>query len=212
VDAIINKLVEYQILEERSVHFTPKKENRRGTLFLINDFYLNLYFSVLKENQSNILKNKKRQFILKSILSKNGYHIPGFTGEAFENLIIQILRGYFNNENEPTIIKLLHLNGQEYEVSSNWNPQLQIDVLVTNANDRTLRAIECKWTEDPKLIMTALDTIKYKSMRITESENLQVLPALVSPIPAYTKAIKNKAKELGVILISGSDLIYSPTH
>lgn len=151
VDAVINKLVEYNLLEVRTDYFSCPKENRRGVIFLINDLYLNLYFSVLLPNRRKILKNLNNEFILNSVISKNGYYIPNFSEEAFESFIIQTLRGHFHNEKEPGIIKKLHLEGQNFEVTSTWKPDLQIDVVVTDTDDRYLRAIECKWTDDSKL-------------------------------------------------------------
>lgn len=63
-------------------------ENFAGTKYLINDFYLNCYFSLIEPIKSKISKNDDK--ILFHFPNQN-YYLPNFTGPLFEKLITATL-------------------------------------------------------------------------------------------------------------------------
>lgn len=206
VDSLLNKLIEYNLIEERMPALEKIKANRRGVRMYIKDSFLIFYFSVLKLNKVKIEKNLSQRMILTDLMSSKGLYIPNFTGSAFEHFVIQLLReGFFRKE---SIFKKLYLkNEMSFDVGSHWSKEEQIDVVVFNCEDRVVRLIECKWTFDPLLIKESILKLNQYSKEISFQMKIKVMSALVTPLEKISNSLEKWAVKNNVILITAKDLV-----
>lgn len=147
ISKLLQNLVNYKLVYIRKPHLRKQKEGEDFERYYLKDFFLNWYFQVLRPLESDIILNEDGLlFPYRTGLSNTGYHIPNFTGGAFELLIRHLL------EVEPkfssTFFKKLDLYDPNYTVLDYWDAQTQIDLLVEHSKDRVLRVIECKWTDN----------------------------------------------------------------
>jgi AAA+ ATPase superfamily predicted ATPase len=145
VRTVIDQLVEYQLVAEKS-RAGETKENRRGTKFYIRDPFLNFYFQVLQGMAPRIRKNHRDNLFDDCLGSKTGYYIENFSGGAFELLTEWVLSQRLSPPGKEPILKKLELEGADPEVGHHWmEGKTQIDLVVENAGDRESRLLELKW-------------------------------------------------------------------
>lgn len=203
VGDLVEKLENYQLLFKKTPLFGKSKENSRGALYYLKDFYLNFYFRVLSKYKRRIQRNTKNDLLFSKVIeaSPQGYYISNFTGPIFE-LIVQTILETSIDRNE-SIFRKLQLKNCDFEVGFHWDKKVQFDLIIYNASDRVLRFIECKWTRDREQIV---NTIKTFSLRISLL-NLDVpyqQALCLSHKPSVS--ITNIAEKENVILITPKDL------
>ena len=139
VHMVLEKLVSYKLVTAINSIDKDTLENFAGTKYLINDFYLNCYFSLIEPIKSKISKNDDK--ILFHFPNEN-YYLPNFTGPLFEKLITATL----NERNlNLSIFKKLQIRSLDFEIKYYWNKESQIDLIIESKEDRISRAIEIKW-------------------------------------------------------------------
>jgi hypothetical protein len=197
---IFAKLLQYKLIyqeqeyEKAGLGVAVNESN----YFSIGDYYLNSYFALMQPLQNSIAKNTKGrvQIFGERILDGSHYYIPEFSGKCFEHLIYRQLQTA--KLNSP-LLKKLRISS--YDFSLYTRNQSQFDIILYDKLDRTVRVIECKWSErlDPKW----LEQLKAKPLILTKHQTrMDIL--VVSGMP--TKQFKQNAKELGVVIVELADL------
>lgn len=208
--AAIEKLLEYDIIFENYPAFDERKNLDRGVKFVIRDFYLNLFFQVIKPNMKKIRTNFDNKMLVNSIFGwpQSFYYIKNFSGEAFENYVKYLLREI--HRSSPPIIKKLSLVDVDYQVGTHWSEKCQIDIVLSECSDNQVRLIECKWTSDLDLIKHTLLHFEDKIATLEPSDvKHNPMLALCIPIKA-TSNLLEQAKHKNIILIDCEDLLFLP--
>lgn len=152
VHRVLQRLLDYGIVRERRP-LGRVKRNRSGVRFYMDDFFLNFYFQVLAPLENRIRGNERGQLFPVEILgSKRGYYIPDFSGKAFELLLARVLARGCDDESERNagLFDRLGLTTGRYRWGTYWvQGQTQIDLVVEGLDDREVRIIEAKWTNQP---------------------------------------------------------------
>lgn len=140
----------------------PPKSNR-GARYVLCDFFLHFYFSVMQPIDHQIRANTTGLLFPSQILQGDAKeYIPAFTGKAFERFVfhhidVALRDGEWQhavaNAPQPALWRLLDLPDANYEVF--WNVLIrddssdkirsQIDVLVVHEQEKSVRILECKW-------------------------------------------------------------------
>lgn len=200
----IKKLLEYRIIEEQIDILAIKKNNRRGTEYLLSDPYLIFYFQILQSYTERIKQNRKGLLFNQLIKSKTGYYIENFTGRSFENLIKRILND--RSHSEARIFKKLGLVSPEYQVSSYCDSLAQFDIIVDSEEDRELRIIEVKWISGKEKVDSKLiEEFANKSIEKLTTTNRKISKHLCLSLE-YHKNLEEQGKKLGVNIIFIEDL------
>lgn len=175
VARLLDKLVAYgyvfRCIPEDIGHSGTRKMGR-GIRYILGDFFLHFYFSVLYPLEQEIRLNHGGGLLFPSLILEGDAreYIPSFTGKAFERFVFYHLdiamregewtqglddhhRGKFGSITRPKIWELLDLPDANYEVR--WNVLVrgktndrirsQIDVLVVHQREKSVRLVECKW-------------------------------------------------------------------
>ncbi len=148
VSRIISRLVESTLVKPR-----PQMGKKLDTRYFMDDFFLNFFFQVLEPMKDKIEGNQRGLIFPHEVIgSDSGFYIPGFSGKAFELLVINILTmGIGTPElRVANLFNKLHLaSNAAYSVGSFWetkgSQRTQIDIVVECSSDRECRLIECKW-------------------------------------------------------------------
>jgi uncharacterized protein len=148
VSEVLIKLDEYNIIETQFPTGAAQKGNRNGAKYLIKDFYLNTYFSLIAPLTAKIRKNKNNLIFSTEYLKKSSSnYIENYTGPMFEKIIRHVLDSRSMKEN---IFKKLNLRDENFEITQYWDKERQIDLIINHPQDRISRAIEIKWVNDHK--------------------------------------------------------------
>ena len=162
---LLEKLVAYGYVQRCSPEKSPLSPGRplktaRGVRYVLQDFYLHFYFTVLRPMAQDIRLNQNGLlFPYKILQGDEKEYIPAFTGKAFERLIFYHLDvGLRSGEHSPPpdlsmLWRKLDLPDASYMVQ--WNVIVrgdtsdkiisQIDVLLIHDGEKSIRVIECKW-------------------------------------------------------------------
>ncbi len=82
VHETVSKLVDYGLVFEKTLMGAPPKQNRAGSIYYLQDFYLNFYFQVLDGLEPRVRDNKRSNIFATLLSSREGYYIPSFSGLA----------------------------------------------------------------------------------------------------------------------------------
>lgn len=165
---ILEKLLLYDLIRiEKPTHCkTGNKKNQAK--YKINDFYLNTYFALIDPWKEKIKatnpNDSKGPILFSSLLnSSKGLYINNFSGKAFEEFIRYALINFYTENNPPGFIKKLKLQNYQYEISSYWSQQSQIDLVIEDHNDRVSRILEIKWINGAISIPTLFKQVEEKN-------------------------------------------------
>ena len=151
VSKVTELLVKYRLLFPKIPAYRKKYQYEDVPRYYMKDFFLNFYHQLLLPYAEQIKGNEKGLLFPYQVgLSENGYHIPNFTGKAFELFVRQFLELNRGMDKHTTIHKKLKLLSPDYEVIDYWDKNVQIDLIVTSKADRICRVIECKWSGEYK--------------------------------------------------------------
>jgi AAA+ ATPase superfamily predicted ATPase len=149
VSEILMKLEDYNIVELVFPSGTAIKGNRNGGKYLIKDFYLNTYFSLIAPLSMRIKKNSNSLLFANEYLKNNSsFYIENYSGHMFEKIIRNVLELRNMNQN---IFSKLELRDENYIITQYWDKENQIDLIVEHPRDRISRAIEIKWLNDKRV-------------------------------------------------------------
>lgn len=198
----LEKLITYGLLVIKNNKARQAQGNQRGAVYVIKDFYLNTYFSLIDPIKELIKSNKDQLLLSTKILqSKSGYYIPNFSGRAFELLVERLLE--FRNP-LGNLHKLLLLKSPQYEISSYSASEQQIDLIVEAPEDRLARIIECKWSADGQAVGELIKQAQKKSY--PSPERYKIKHFLLAGWDVTPKQ-KEKAKEARVKLVGIGELL-----
>ncbi len=168
----IKKLLNYKLIHEKKFYELSMKKNKRGTVFLISDPYLNFYVEVLVPLQRKIKNNLGNKLLFADILkSKSGYYIENYSGYAFERLIIKILEKH--TDRKEKIFSLIGIQDCDYHVSNLSSKEIQIDIVIHNTSDRVIRLIECRWTQSSNSIIELAKNYEYRAQIFINKFNIK---------------------------------------
>jgi uncharacterized protein len=209
VHRILERLLDYGLVRERRPLGKVKK-NRSGVRLYMDDFYLNLYFQVLAPLQARIRGNERGLLFPAEVLgSRAGYTIPGFSGKAFELLLLRLLEQGQDDESMRTapLFDKLGLRSGRYRVGTYWEAgTTQIDLVVEGLDDREVRIIEAKWiARDPDASSALLDQLRRKVHRPSEPGSWRTSRHLALSRRGST-GFRREARAGGVGLIELADL------
>ncbi len=192
VSEVLLKLDDYDIIETQFPAGVAQKGNRNGAKYVIKDFYLNTYFSLIASLSSKIRKNSNSLLFSNEYLKKSSSnYIENYTGPMFEKIIRYVLHSKSMKEN---IFKKLDLRDESFEVTQYWDTDQQIDLVINHPKDRTSRALEIKWINDTRMdlnqIFTDLEDKDYPVPKNFSRKNYLAI-----------SAEKNLNKNIPVILI-----------
>lgn len=136
----------------------------RGIRYILGDFFLHFYFSVIYPLEQEIRLNQGGGLLFPNLILQGDAleYIPTFTGKAFEGFVfyhvdIAMREGEWSHESgslhRPKLWELLDLPDANYQVR--WNVLVrgetndrirsQTDVLVVHQREKSVRIVECKW-------------------------------------------------------------------
>lgn len=170
--------------------------------YYIKDPMLMFYHSVVYP-RIDIINSNKNQLLFKDIIdSKTFPVIDGFTGEAFERLVRDVL--VRKKTNETPIFKSMDLLDPSFSVNCYKATTSQIDCLVKNLKDSSLKIIECKWIGDfgAKSIEKYCEEVKLKKY---PDKSLVPQYFYLYSIPV-TKNRRELMKEKDVVVLTLEDL------
>jgi hypothetical protein len=151
---LVEKLIEFKILSEKNREQVRSKKSLAGTIYGINDFFINFYFQCLASKREVIKDNDSTQLFSKLCLqSKKFYFIPEFSGHAFEMLIQSVVNRDAKRDFSEKVFEILQLKEPGYAVGNYLEHGIsEIDITISNPSDRGDRLIEAKWVADAKSI------------------------------------------------------------
>ena len=142
----IEKLVDYGLVFEKIQMGTAAKNNKSGTRYVMRDFYLNFYFQLIDKLRSEIKDNQRKNLFSNLLASKQGYHIPNFSGHAFELLIESVIDCRANSSMSESVFNKLGIHERGYRWGPYWEQgATQVDLIVESGADRESRVLEAKW-------------------------------------------------------------------
>jgi AAA+ ATPase superfamily predicted ATPase len=196
---LLSKLEEYGIVFRKAAAFAAPKEVQRGSLFYMNDFFLNFYFCVLVKNKSRIERNRSELLLAERIFEgSTNLYIPNFSGGAFENFVRNMLET--SESRSEGIFQKLNLKNRSFEVGFHWDKNVQFDLVVYNCSDKMVRFLECKWTDDVEQIKTAILSFHEKTKHF-EFEKMHVVCVHHEP----SQFIRELASKNAVVLVGLDD-------
>lgn len=196
VSETVARLVNYNIIYEEIDLLRP---NPREPRYRLNDFYLNFYFFFLERLTHVIKRNNdgKTLLLTQKILKHDGFYVEGFSGYAFEGLFRYCLTQYPLNRR---LQDLLMLGDQNFEIGSYNDGKSQIDLLISGAEDRIVRVIECKWGSHKTEWLSKLANKPFELPEHCMRINFIVIDSKPS------KSFADAAKKVGVQVITLDDL------
>ena len=142
------------------------------------------------------------------VTSKNGYHVPNFSGKSFEVFISNLLESgkHSLDQRHAPIFTALSLKQINYEIGTYWKPgSTQIDLVVHSKEDREIRIIECKWiATTPGVSTEYVKEVSQKKFPNIPKDWSRSNWLVLSQKP--TKALLEDAEEKGVKVLTLSDL------
>jgi len=195
---IIGKLEEYSLIDHFYPHNQKKKANQSGGKYIIKDFYLNTYFSLLLPLKNKIKANQKSLLFANSCLKNTrGFYIENYTGYMYERLVKEILNSRSLKEK---IFSILGLKDEDFEISCYWDQENQIDLIVDHRHDRISRALEIKWAAEKNIHLPEVLTT-------LENKNYPLTPYFSRQNFIVTSECKGDSKKKTKSLITLKDLI-----
>jgi AAA+ ATPase superfamily predicted ATPase len=225
VASLLVKLVNYgyAIKSEPDFFHSPEQVERReqarktgrGSRYILADFYLHFYFTILRTYEPRISINDNDLIFPYEVLTGNqNDYIQNFTGKAFERFVfyhvdVAIRKGDWINFNHARqrLSQALQLSNYDYSVFPNVLIRgdkseriiSQIDVLIVHDKEKTVRVIECKWKNDGSKqdVDDALEKVIPKKYK--DYTRLNFLAAAYDPssqLKAYAKS-----KDVNVITL-----------
>lgn len=174
VARLLDKLVTYGYVfrcvpeEDAEAEHAREAKTARGARYILCDFFLHFYFSVLHPMEQEIRANTNGGLLFPSQILQGDAkeYIPTFTGQAFERFVFHHINIAMRDgewaspagveggaPGKPLLWRLLDLPDPNYHVR--WNVLVrgetsdrirsQIDVLVVHEKEKSVRVIECKW-------------------------------------------------------------------
>jgi hypothetical protein len=171
VSRLLEKLVHYgyvlrSVPEDDASSGKRVPKNARGSRYVLCDFFLHFYFSVMQPMDHQIRANASGLLFPAQILQGGAKdYIPAFTGKAFERFVFHHVdialrqgewEGVAARGSKPDLWHLLDLPDANYNVF--WNVLIrgetsekiksQIDVFIVHEQEKSVRVIECKWKNE----------------------------------------------------------------
>lgn len=203
VSEALLKMLEYDLVFQKSPMNIPAKANNKGLYYYAKDFYINAYFQLLEPIKERIQQNDKSLlFPYETLQSKSGYYIPNFSGAAFENLLRHCLEAGIKFY--PQLYDKLQLADENFEIGEFWNESTQIDLIVEHKKDRISRVIECKWKDEKNISIEKLCKEVIDKQYSPPKGYTRVNYLFLSYTP--TKAALEKCKKNKVRVIALQDL------
>ena len=138
----IGKLLDYGLVFEKTLMGASPKKNRAGSIYYIQDFYLNFYFQVLDALEPQVRNNKRSNIFTTLLSSREGYYIAGFSGLAFELLIESVIDCRADSTMGEGIFDKLGIPERGYDWGHYWAQGVtQVDLVLESAQDRESRVL-----------------------------------------------------------------------
>jgi predicted AAA+ superfamily ATPase len=205
VSELFTKLQEFQIISPVRNYSKRRQLKINGveTFYIIDDFYLNTFFSLLAPLASEIEHNHegKKALFAHRILDSEGYYIEGFSGKIFEDLVRYLLK---RAPLESKLLQKLAVTDHNFTLYQEHDKNIQIDIILEQKTDRAVYVCECKWAKN--LDVAWIDQVVHKASYL-DTEYHRV-PVLFIGQKGVTTAFHNKAEAAGVIVIEGGDLLF----
>jgi hypothetical protein len=208
--------------EEPASDQTRELKTARGARYILCDFFLHFYFSVLHPMEQEIRANTAGGLLFPSEILQGDAkeYIPTFTGKAFERFVFHHVNIAMRDGEwappgaggvggvfvRPLLWQLLDLADPNYHVR--WNVLVrgetsdrirsQIDVLVVHEKEKSVRVIECKWKGSGET--SDIDEVKKKILPRRYEGYARRDFLVVSYEP--TAQLTTSAKDAGVTLIT----------
>lgn len=149
VNEILNKLVEYGIVQALSPISEKVKAIQAGYKYVINDYFINTYFNLIEPIEKKINANQNQLLFSQNYLtSDKGYYIPNYTGYMYEKLVRTIIE---DRDMKRVVFKKLNLTDPDFVIKQHWDYEQQIDLIIEHKLDRISRALEIKWIPESKI-------------------------------------------------------------
>jgi hypothetical protein len=168
--------------------------------YMINDFYINTFFSLINPIISSIKRNKNKasNIFANRILNNDKYYISNFTGSGYKRLVRYCIETY---SLDSKLFKQLLLKDYDFEIYILNDKLAQIDLILENKTDRILRVIECKWSLKSELKW--LDEVINKKFMLNEKFTRINIIACIQASEEFLE--KASAKDVKILLLE--DLI-----
>ena len=201
----IEKLVDYGLVFEKIQMGTAAKNNKSGTRYVMRDFYLNFYFQLIDKLRSEIKDNQRKNLFSNLLASKQGYHIPNFSGHAFELLIESVIDCRANSSMSESVFNKLGIHERGYRWGPYWEQgATQVDLIVESGADRESRVLEAKWiTRKAGVAHGYLAEVQQKGYIPPRGYGLSFYLVLSQ---APTQGLRKAAKRQDVQIVELSDL------
>ena len=156
------------------------------TLYKISDPYTKFWFKFIFPNKSLIKSNGK-----KCVLSmKIKPHFNEFVSWTFEDICIEYLKRKNSINGLPFIFE---------KIGKWWHGNEEIDILAIGQRDILIG--ECKWNENRKINLGVLKSLQSKSIKISNTSNMNIIYVLFSRNGFTTDLIKLSKTNNNIILI-----------
>lgn len=201
----VTKLVDYGLVfEKRQMGALPNK-NRAGIRYYMRDFYLNFYFQVIDALSDRIRENRDANLFVDLITSRQGYHIQGFSGLAFELLLESVVDRRATPSMKEKIFSKLGVTREGYDWGQYWEiGKTQVDLVVESARDRESRVIEAKWiARKADVTRGYLQQVKQKAYMPPRGYRLSFFLVMSRP---PTRGLREAARRHEVQIVDLSDL------
>ena len=203
---IVNKLLDYSIVFEKSPLNKAPKKNKSGNKYYMRDFFLNFYFQIIEPMRRKIVTNTKSNlFVEHCISSRQGYYIVNFSGKAFELLIESVIDNRSSTSRKEKLFNQLELDVSSYNWGHYWEEgKTQIDLIVESQIDRESRIIEAKWiSQEADLSTNHLNSLEEKQYLPPRGYRLSLYLFLSQKASKNYKALATKK---GIKILSLKDL------
>ena len=201
----IGKLLDYGLVFEKTLMGASPKKNRAGSIYYIQDFYLNFYFQVLDALEPQVRDNKRFNIFATLLSSREGYYISGFSGLAFELLIESVIDCRAGSTMGEGIFDKLGIPERGYDWGHYWAQGVtQVDLVVESAKDRESRVLEAKWiARKADVTRGYLEQVCQKGYRPPRGFRLSFYLVMSKP---PTKGLREAARDLEVQIVGLEDL------
>ncbi len=220
VSRLLEKLVSYGYIIRRSPQSQQGASGAtlRGARYMLSDFFLYFYFAALRPIENEIKNNESGLLFPYQILEGEAKeYIPTFTGKAFELFvhyhIDTALRAgeWESSSKRVSLYDKLDLVDANY--TATWNVLVrgensdkiisQIDLLVVHEGEKSVRVIECKWTNAGKLQDLEDVTAKILPGKYKDYTRKNILAVGYKP----TAELYQAADKAGITIITLEDFL-----
>lgn len=175
---------------EYKIPITEEHSSKKGRYFLSQNFF-KFWFKYIYANV-NLFKIQDFKKLKKIILNTYNEYLGFVIEDIFSQYLIELNKNheiYFENS------------------GTWWNRQgEEIDIVMTNKNNKTLYICECKFTSE-KIGIDILEKLKEKSKKINWMNNQRKTIYVLFSKSGFTKNLKNKKNEEELILYDLSSLM-----